>query len=69
MFYHPILKPNTTDPRNPINYHGIALQTVVLKVFCEVLNAGSLTGQRQTGFYYVNKMVLGLTIPVWIIFL
>ena len=39
MFYHPILKPNTTDPRNPINYHGIALQSVVLKVFCEVLNA------------------------------
>ena len=36
---HPILKPNTTDPRNPINYRGIALQSVVLKVFCKVLNA------------------------------
>ena len=36
---HPILKPNTTDPRNPVNYRGIALQSVVLKVFCKVLNA------------------------------
>ena len=33
---HPILKPNTTDLRN---HHGIALQSVVLKVFCKVLNA------------------------------
>ena len=36
---HPILKPNTTDPRNPVNYRGIALQSVVLKVFCKILNA------------------------------
>ena len=36
---HPILKPNTPDPRNPANYRGIALQSVVLKVFCKVLNA------------------------------
>ena len=33
------MKPNTPDPRNPANYRGIALQSVVLKVFCKVLNA------------------------------
>ena len=33
---HPILKPNTPDPRN---YRGIALQSVVLQVLCKVLNA------------------------------
>ena len=36
---YPILKPNTADPRNPVNYRGIALQSVVLKVFCKFLNA------------------------------
>ena len=29
----------------------------------------SLTGQRQTAFYWMNKMVLGLTVSVWTIFL
>ena len=36
---HPILKPNTPYPRNPANYRGIALQSVVFKVLCKVLNA------------------------------
>ena len=36
---HPILKPNIPDPRNPANYRGIALQSVVFKVLCKVLNA------------------------------
>ena len=36
---HPILKPNIPDPRTPANYRGIALQSVVFKVLCKVLNA------------------------------
>ena len=36
---HPTLKPNIPDPRNPANYRGIALQSVVFKVLCKVLNA------------------------------
>ena len=55
---HPILKPNTTDPRTPVNYRGIALQSVVLKVFCKVLNArlsdwsetNCLLSDEQNGF-------------------
>jgi len=36
---HPILKPNIPDPRNPANYRGIALQSVLFKVLCNILNA------------------------------
>jgi len=59
---HPILKPNTPDPRNPANYRGIALQSVVLEVFCKVLNA------RLSDWSERNRMVLDLTVPVWTIF-
>jgi len=61
---HPILKPNTPDPRN---YRRIALQSVVLQVLCKVLNA------RLSKTNYIlsdeqNCFRLDLTIPVWTIF-
>ena len=66
---HPILKPNIPDPRNPANYRSIALQSVVLKVLCKVLNARLSTGLRQITSYQMSRVVFDLTIPVWTIFL
>ena len=63
---HPILKPNTPDPRNPANYRGIALQSVVLKVLCKMLDF--LTGLSQITSCQMSRMVLDLTVPVWTIF-
>ena len=55
---HPILKPNTPDPRNPANYRGIALQSTVLKAFCKILNnrvtswleSNNILSDEQNGF-------------------
>jgi len=63
---HPILKPNIPDPRNPANYRGIALQSVVLKVLCKVLN-GRLPDWSET--CQMSRIVLDLTVLVWTIFM
>ncbi len=34
----PMYKPGR-DPLNPSDYRGISLQSVVMKVFCSILNA------------------------------
>ena len=60
-------KPNTTDPRNPVT--TVVLHSRVLSSSVKFSMLDSLTGQRQTAFYWMNKMVLGLTVPVWTIFL
>ena len=66
---HPILKPNIPDPRNPANYRGIALQSVVFKVLCNVLNA-RLSDWSETNYILSDEQsCLDLTIPVCTIFL
>ncbi|CAC5399361.1 unnamed protein product [Mytilus coruscus] len=36
---NPILKPNSDDDRNPLNYRGITLISVLCKIYCIILNA------------------------------
>ena len=64
---HSILRLNTPGPRNPANYRGIALQSVVLKVLCKMLDF--LTGLSQITSCQMSRMVLDLTVPVWTILL
>ena len=45
---HPILKPNTPDPRN---YRGIAVQSVVLQVLCKLQYESS----QSQGVYKLAK--------------
>jgi len=63
---HPILKPNTPDPRTPANYRGIALQSVVFVKFSML---DFQTGLRQITSCQMSRVILDLTIPVWTIFL
>ena len=61
-----LVHPNTPDPRNPANYRVIALQSVVLKVLCKVLN-GRLPDWSET--CQMSRIVLDLTVLVWTIFM
>ncbi|XP_033736423.1 uncharacterized protein LOC117324610 [Pecten maximus] len=35
---NPIVKPNSTEPGNPLTYRGITLLSVPCKVYCDILN-------------------------------
>ena len=36
---NPIVKPGTTDPRDPLSYRGITLAPSMYKIYCYVLNS------------------------------
>ena len=36
---YPIVKPGTTDPRDPLSYRGITLAPSMYKIYCYVLNS------------------------------
>jgi len=63
---HPILKPNTPDPKNPANYRGIVLQFKVLssKSIVKFSMLEFLTGLRQVTSSQISRIVLDLTVPV-----
>ncbi|VDI32581.1 Hypothetical predicted protein, partial [Mytilus galloprovincialis] len=56
---NPILKPNSNDDRNPLNYRGITLVSVPCKIYCIILNArlekwledNNYLCEKQNGFW------------------